>query len=358
MPEVDEFVYFLVGGLVILGILLAVFNLQYIGQPTGFSVGGFGSPVFVGTAEFDNVETLYASFDANNFLETNVYNLGTRQLSSGLLFGSSSAKLNVGEADSTAVSFDVTKTNGYGSLIIKLDDKIAEENRLEEGRYEFSLGPAKQVEIASGSSDWRIWAPALYELENLKITANSYPREKSTYTFELEDKEKIETARIDFTLDSNAGSLLLKLNGDVVYDSALNPMQSIFIDASKLDDLNILTFDAQPDSKFSGLATIVLTRKTLQEKELRADVNLTDAEYSKFRKGTLAFDVVDVFSPGGYSIKITNGNRVLFSEFARLERGYAEFALNRENLQPGLNIIAVKSLDGAAFNAQGLITRL
>lgn len=359
MKEIDEFIYFLVGGLLILGVLLAIFGLVYVSGPTGTStLLGFGSPIFVGTNEFDSVETLYASFDANNYLQTNVFNAGSRRISNGLLFGATFIVLDIGNAGSTFVSFDVTNTNRYGALIIRLDDKAVYEQLLDEGHYEFSLGPANRIEIGVRSSEWRIWAPAIYDLDNVKITANVYPREISTFTFELEEPEKIETARVDFNLRDNAGALIIKLNGNVVYDGAMNPRQSIFVDNTKLDNLNIITFDAREDSKFSGLATIALTRKTLQEKELQAVVNLTQDEYNKFSTGTLAFDVVDVFRPGGYNIKIINGDQLLLNEFVKLERGYFEFTLKKENLRPGLNIIVIRSLDDAAFNIQGLITRL
>ena len=119
-----------------------------------------------------------------------------------------------------------------------------------------------------------------------------------------------------------------------------------------------MTFDAGQDSKFTGLATIAFTKRTLREKELFATINLSSAEYARFSKGTLAFDVVDVFSPGGYTIKIVNNNQVLLSEYVKLERGYFEFVLEKESLRPGLNTVIITSLDNAAFNVQGLTTRL
>ena len=232
------------------------------------------------------------------------------------------------------------------------------EHPLEAGHYEFAFSHAGKVSIETRSSEWRIWAPAIYDLDNVKISANVYPREISTYTFKINEPEKVQEARIDFSLYDNAGVLIVKLNGDVIYNGAVNTRQSIYLDKSKLDNLNILTFDAGQDSKFTGLATIAFTKRTLREKELFATINLSSAEYARFSKGTLAFDVVDVFSPGGYTIKIVNNNQVLLSEYVKLERGYFEFVLEKESLRPGLNTVIITSLDNAAFNVQGLTTRL
>lgn len=353
----NDFVYFLVGGLVIIGIMLALFGLNFA-YPAGSTLLGVGSPVFVGENYYDNVETIAASFDADNYLQTSVFEIDSRRISNGLLFGYESIKLDVGNSQFETISFDVKETNSYGALVIKLDDNTVYEQLLAPGHYEFSFGQASKVEIGIRSSEWRIWAPALYDLENVKISSNVYPREISTYTFKLNEPERIQEARIDFSLHENSGILVVKLNGDVVYNGAINQRQSIYIDKTMLDDLNILTFDAGPDSKFSGLATIALTKRTLQDKQFFATVNLSGSEYAKFTKGTLAFDVVDVFAPGGYMLKITNGNRVLLSEYVKLERGYFEFVLKKQDLQPGLNVITITALDNSAFNVQGLMTRL
>ena len=354
----NDFVYFLVGGLVIVGIMLDLLGMNFVGEPAGSTLLGVGSPVFVGSNYFDNVETLTASFGADNYLQTSVFSIGARRVTNGLLFGYNPIKMDVGDAEIVQVSFDITNTNSYGALMIMIDDKTVFEQLLAPGHYEFTFGPGSKVEIAPRNSEWRIWAPALYDLENVRIAANVYPREMSTYTFKLNEPEKVEEARIDFSLYDNSGMLVVKLNGDIVYNGAVNQRQSIYIDRSKLDDLNIITFDAGHDSRFTGLATIALTKRTLQEKRMSATINLSDSEYVKFSGGMLAFDVVDVFSPGGYTIKIVNGNRVLLNEYVKLERGYFEFALNKQSLQPGLNTIIITPLDNAAFNVQGLTTRL
>ena len=90
---------------------------------------------------------------------------------------------------------------------------------------------------------------------------------------------------------------------------------------------------------------------------MEATINLTQDEYNKFSSGVLAFSVVDIFRPGGYTIKIVNGG-VLLNEYVKLEKGYFEFTLKKENLKPGLNTVIITPLDDAAFNVQGLITRL
>lgn len=355
----NDFVYFLVGGLVIIGAMMAFFGSSFdYGQATGSTLLGVGSPIFVGANNFDDVETLAASFEANNYLESKLFDVGSRRLSNGLLFGSENLEVDVGNAEFVSVSFDVINTNSYGALVVRLDDNVVFEQLLDVGHYEYVFGPAHKVKLEARNSEWRIWAPAIYDIENVRVSANVYPRDISTYTFRVNEPEKVQEARIDFSLYDNSGTLIVKLNGDTIYNGAVNQKQTIYLDRSKLDGLNILTFDAGQDSRFAGLATIAMTKRTLRDKQMFATINLSGSEYAKFSRGTLAFDVVDVFRPGGYMIKITNGNRVLLSEYVKLERGYFEFVLKKEHLQPGLNVITITSLDDAAFNVQGLTTRL
>jgi len=360
----DEFVYFLVAGLVIIAILMTVFGFGSgfgccgTGYSTGMSFGGFTSPIFIGTANFEDVETLYTSFDANNFLETGVYNLGARKTTSGLLFGVTSIKADVDKSQLIYVSFDVLNTNGYGPLIIRVDGKVVINTILEVGHYEFSVGSGQHIEIEAGNSEWRIWAPTIYELGDIKITANTYPRDISTFTFKLKDPQKVTGARIDFSLNDNAGSLLLRLNGNTVYNGAVNSRQSIYLDGSQFSDTNMMIFDALEDSRFSGRATMALTRMTRAEKDLVVDINLTQTEYNKITDGQIMFDVVDIFSPGGYSVRITNGNTELLNEYVKLEPGFFQLEVKKSSLRPGLNILTIKPLDGASFNIQNFNTRL
>jgi hypothetical protein len=362
MAELGDFEKFLIVGLVGLFMLLAVFSGAF-----GFAGYGqdrlssyyTGSPIFVGAADFDNVETLYASFDANNFIATNAYSLGARRISSGLLFGSNPVRVDVGNSEQITVSFDVTTTNRYGDLLVRVDGNVVFRGLLDEGHYELQLGSGRIVEIEAQSSEWRVWAPAVYDLENAVITSSSYPREKTTYTFEVADPREIQSVRIDFFMDSNAGGMLVKLNGDVVYDGAVNQQQSVFLDPSKLDEVNILTFDAREDSKFSGRATIAVTRKTWSQKDFVMDINMTDAEYAGFLRGTISFDVVDIFRHGGYSVTIVSKDGfVLLQEYAKLEKGYFVINVEKKNLNPGLNTLIIRPADNAAFTIQGVLTRL
>src|SRR5688572_8062684 len=178
MAGLDDFAKFLIGGLVIIaGMFVLVAGT--------FGFGGFygddnyassfytGSPIFVGAAEFDNVETDYVSFDANNFIQTNAYDLGVRRVSSGLLFGANPIRVDVGDSEEITASFDVTTSNRYGNLLIKVDGNIVFNSLLDEGHYEIPLGNGRIVEIEAQNSEWRLWAPTVYDLQNIMISANS-----------------------------------------------------------------------------------------------------------------------------------------------------------------------------------------
>ncbi len=359
----DDFMLFLAGGLAIIGILVVVFGAgcgQFgcfasasTPQPTGKY---YTSPVFVGRAEFETVETLYTHFDANNYIQTNVYSVGSRRITNGLLFGLSSVKVDLGNSEYTTVSFDVTSTNKYGAVLIKVDENIIVKQLLDEGHYEFTLPAGRYIEIMPENSEWRIWAPAVYDLQNLKVTASSYPKDGTSFTFGLENLSEIESVRLDFHLNSNAGLMVIKLNGDVVYDGAVNNDQSVYIDKSRLDDVNILSFSAREDSKFDGRAVIAITRKTMQFRPLFVDINMTQDEYNRFNHGTVEFDVTSIMRPGGYSVTIENNGEILMKEYVKLETGYFVMNVAKDNLRPGLNMFIVTPVEDSAFLVQGLTT--
>lgn len=360
----DDFMLFLVGGLAIIGILVVVFGagcgefgcFTAYGTQKGVVGKYYTSPIFVGRAEFEAVETIYTHFDADNYVQTKVYNVGSRRITNGLLFGSSSVKVDLGYSEYTTVSFDVTSTNKYGSILIKVDENVIVKELLDEGHYEFVLPAGRYIEIMPENSEWRLWAPAVYDLQNLKVTASAYPRDGTTFTFGLENLSEIQSVRVDFYLDSNAGLIVMKLNGNVVYDGAVNSVQSVYIDKSMLDDVNILVFEAREDSKFSGRATLAITRKTEQFRPMFVDINMTQDEYNKYNSGTVEFDVIDIMRPGGYSVSVVNNGEVLLREYVKLEKGYFVMNLGKKDLKPGLNIFAVTPVDDSAFTVSGLTT--
>ena len=355
----DEFILFLVGGLAIMGMLFVVFGfggVGYAGQ-SGFNNYFVTTPVLVGNVPTDSVETLTASFTADNYLRTNVYDLGARRISNGLLFGDAPVRVNISDSEFTRISFDVTKTNGYGDLMIKMDGSVVKQQPLSEGHYEFDLGSGHTVEVQAESSEWKVWAPALYELDNLRISASVYPREKTTYAFDTNTAD-VQSVRMDFYMTSNAGQLLVKMNGDTVYTGAINNEQSIYLDKSRLDRVNLMDFEALQDSKFDGRATIAITHRTMQIKNFVADINMSGGDMSHFSAGTISFDVGDIYAPGGYAVSLVNNGQQLMREYVKLEKGYFVVNVDQKTLKQGLNHFVVSPLEGATFTIQSFSTRL
>lgn len=354
----DEFVYFMVGGLAIIGILFVVFGFSGVGfaGQSGFNNVYYTSPVLIGVVPVDSVQTLSASFTADNYIRNDAFDLGQRKISNGLLFGDTPVRLSI-DSQFTKVAFDVTKTNGYGDMIFRMDGNIVDRETLAEGHYEFDLGAGKVLEIQAENSEWRMWAPAVYELDNLRVIASNYPNERTTYAFDT-NRADVNAVRFDFHMLSNAGRLVVKLNGNTIYDGAINDEQSINVDPSLLDNTNILTFDAGQDSKFEGRVTIALTHRTLDLRDFVADINMSGSDYSRFSKGTVSFDVTNIYSPGGYSVSIVNGGQLLAKEYVKLEKGFFVMNVDTSSLRAGLNQFIVTPVDGASFAIQNFNTQL
>ncbi len=260
----NEFVYFLVVGLMILAILLAAFS-AYVGTCTSDRCPE-NKTRNLGIIEAVKVFYIPA-FAASDVLQANSIDLGDKELKNGLLFGEEKItyELRKSGLQAASVKFTVLSNNDIGKLIISVNGKIIESRVFDPGDYEISidssmLSEKAVIEVFPESSFWRIWAPNLYKLSDVTVNYASFENDFSQFRFYLgEEYLNLQFSKIDLNMTENVGTLVVDINGINVWESPVADLQSIRLDKSdlRLGD-NIITFKAGDNSMFSGSAAVVV----------------------------------------------------------------------------------------------------
>ncbi len=189
--------------------------------------------------------------------------LPNKVLVNGLLFGANELHQSItlsNETQDARLSFDIIRTNMYGPLNIKAGG-LTESRKLPKGSYSFdikSVGSAV-IFIQPESSWWRIWAPALYELNNTRVTISAFSPETREFAFSL-DKELNDTqsASLVVQFDKNSGMFIAGLNGNTIHNGSAGSIETVRINTSLLRMENVLSLAAANGAQFSGRSTIVI----------------------------------------------------------------------------------------------------
>lgn len=246
MFKVDSFVVFLAFGIAV--ILIVSFAVSFV-QP----------PAEQPPAKRITTKTLAvtSNFSVSNLKEPNTISLGRKALVNGLLFGSNALAYNLTPKPEDAVlSFSVIRTNRYAPLDVRVNGNLVESRRLPKGEYRYPLDLADStlIEVAPESSTWKIWAPALYELDNAAISTGSFVNKTKEFSFDL-DKElsNFQFSNILFLLDVNDGRIFTELNGNVIYADRAVSGKTIELNKTYFKPgRNSLILRADKNSRFAG----------------------------------------------------------------------------------------------------------
>lgn len=261
----NEFVYFLVGGLIIIAVLMA-----FLGN-TVYKFDDSKKPQEPGIIEAVKTFSI-PNWCASNLIDRRTTELVSRDVFSGLLFGENKVVYNLSKSalQDVEINFVVTDTNDLGDMLITVNGKLLEKRRFPAGTYSINV-PAEMIEdhmlieIVAESSYWKIWAPNIYRISDASATFTSYFEESAQYKFYLgEEYINLEFAKVDLVLEDNVGTLIVDINGRTIWDSPVADMQSIRLDKAdlRLGD-NIIKFRSEKDSLFCGEGTIVVIFLTL-----------------------------------------------------------------------------------------------
>ena len=251
----------------------------------------------------------------------------------------------------------MVKTNSYAPLIVKVNDKLVEEKTYSLGDNEISvdeslINDTMMIQLFAVSSGWKIWAPTVYELNDINFVVKSYHQQPNEFKFSISEDEynAFKSGRIDLQLDENIGSLIAKLNNNILFSGITDDYNSIEFDQSSLrPEENTLSIEADVNSLFVGEANLIIFYEKMHENRLEQEFNLTEGEYNTLEKGRISFDVVDVIESGGISVKITNDGEELFSEYLTAEERTYTLNFDKGDVKSGTNLLLIESIDDALF---------
>ncbi len=376
MAEIDDFTIFLVAGLMILAIMLAVFNFGFEPGPakkTGFAVRevpfyNISTAIAVGPQQFSAIRTFTFTFDASNLREARAIALDNQTLQNGVLFGEHGLRyrLLVKEPSRLDVSFKVVKSNELEPLVLQVNGRTVSSSIYGPGEYTIRvdnslLSEDMLVSMNAASSGWRIWAPNLYELQDIRLDAEGYQEKASNFIFSLGNESRTFTfGKVDIALLKNVGRLNVTLNYNRLYSAPPSTAVSFqFLKSDLQEGDNVLGIAADKDAEFKGTGVITIYYLKERTFELRTPLNLTQTEYDFMNRTVMRFNAVNVARPGGLAIKLENRNGVTFRDFAAVDGASRfEFVLGRGNLGPGMNILTISSLDNAVFDVTDLDIKL
>ena len=272
MKGSNEFVGFLVIGLVVLAILLAVYGMPQDGSCNSYKCCGRKCNATVEPFYLEVVKSFYIPLlKAENVLQTDKVQLCERNVQNGLLFGNQKIEyqLNREGVQSVYVKLSVFSANKLGNLIVKANGQIIENKPFDVGDYVIPIpanltSDSTKIEIEAESSYWKIWAPTVYTLGCTDITYTSFESGFSQFKFYLgEEYINAKYAKIDAYFNQSTGSLIVELNGKNIWNGPTSQLQTIVLYKNdlRLGD-NFVAFKAAENSKFLGAANIVVVYLT------------------------------------------------------------------------------------------------
>ncbi len=255
--EVDYFISFLVGGLVLL--IIMVFFVSFV-EPEG---GERNATAVPSGREFFTPYRF--AFDISKLPEIKTFDIGERSISDGFLFGSEELKYSIKSDDAVAlrISFNVSGSNFYLPLIVKVNGDEVARKPLFDGEHQFivrNVTAENLIEISTESSSWRLWAPSLYKLKGIRFDLGRFSEVSREFRFNVTDARKVARGVIDFTFSENEGIITIRLNNNTVYRDAINDFRSVELSKNYfITGINRLTMTSDENSRFRGTAVMAVT---------------------------------------------------------------------------------------------------
>lgn len=368
----DEFLGFLVAGLVIMGVLIVAFGTNF------YEVISPSPPTTLLRYEEQNVAG-GIPVGPENIVLTKFYDLGdinishtkfdreflapSKHLFNGLLFGSNEIRFSFEapeDMQSAMLHFEVEEANGYAPLEVIVNGEVVARKDYAAGAYDIPLDAQSSydIKIQPLSSGWRIWAPAVYELARVKATTRSRALQSKVFNFELE-KEEYENffeGRITLELDKFAGKLNAFVNNKMVYDDEIigSPKTLVFTN-QMLVKKNVLELKATNNSIFAGTASLSILYSSKKEHYVEVPFNLTDKAYDKMGTGRIQFDVISIDKAGGISIRIVSSGVITFGKYGDVERKTYSYPITKQDVRAGQNALRIESVGDAVFNVKNVV---
>ncbi|MBR9681323.1 MAG: hypothetical protein GOV00_00830 [Candidatus Altiarchaeota archaeon] len=204
----------------------------------------------------------------------------------------------INDLDSATILLTIENTNRYGPLMITVNGEeifkeVPEENSLEIKIPLNILETENSIRISAGSSGWKIWAPTVYELSELKVVESLATNEMQSFQFSIEkdDLEDFYLGRVyvGSMQPQIAGELTIILNNEnVVYRGMPGTGAFMTTFASGIKEENSIEFKLLEEGYYEmkNVEVIIFTQANASS-VFTTEFSITPVDLAKLRDGTV-----------------------------------------------------------------------
>jgi hypothetical protein len=323
----DDFVYVLIAGLVLLAIALLAFNLMGISAPTGsdtlnitsFSLGE------IGVSDTSSTTTDLGDFTVG---ETNTDSLDYQpQVTvTASIFGGSghSATLDIpdyllGTAKNIWIRYNVHEESGeYGDLVIKWNGKELYNGMMDRGDKEVFIAKGlvstkNTLDIYAEHNPVFFWATATYVLRDLDVQIEYGDIKAIPFTISQAQKETFQKGEATFDADGS-GDLVAKVNGIEIFRGEADGETTLEFDLFDTQislGNNVLSLAVEDGTYTLSGAYLKIYTSSRESVKVR-EFTLTPEQYdllSTSYRGKITMDVLRIDQAGELQLRL-NGHRL------------------------------------------------
>ncbi len=360
----DEFIFVLLAGLVMISILLVAWGIPpEEGNTTittemknPFSIGMFPKDV-ARQIPFGDFEVSYAVGSEVIGTKRDVNVIKKEKFS---MSGEIEQDLDL--VTGGFLTIYVKETNQEGSLIVKLNEKEVFNQKVTVGKVEIpiekgDLQDYNIVEISVSSSGWKFWVKPFYNLDKVDFGVNFYGNLEKAEEFQVypEELRDFKSAEVSFKLKdySGSGDLMININNHKIYKGqpSLDFHQSFDqYNVGLTSGLNSISFTVESGSSYDiedSILTII--REESATKSRSFDFTVGSSDYNDNLEGEINFYISDTDYRGNLLIAITDtsGDKHPVEAIQSYSVGDTKTVnFNKDFVNVGTNKVTFEATDG------------
>ncbi|MCD6215531.1 MAG: hypothetical protein B6U68_01960 [Candidatus Aenigmarchaeota archaeon ex4484_14] len=364
----DDFLVWLVTGLALMALLIILFG----GKPTVEErEGTVISEDYIGMIGPKNMEIYrridVPEFDTSKLSFNREFTVGDKTVKNGLLSGADSLSyrfdIDASNAKKAYIRFEVADTNNYGPLRITVNDHEIENKRFERGLHTIDielkfLKNSNVIKFSAGSSGWKLWAPTVYELNNITVVVSEYSINKMKYDFEIyEDEYKnLTRGKLIFHFNKNRGTISVNINGYEIFNGESEYAKELLVDKSMfVQGQNLIEIEPGENSEYAGHGFFMIFYNTDRERVLEKSFNISHSNYLTFSRGDVRFEIDKIAASGKMIISVIDSDGQEH-QIGRESVGTGEFfyTFDKADIKEGENKLIIRSDGSSIFRVTNL----
>ena len=123
------------------------------------------------------------------------------------------------------ISFTVDETNQYGNLIVAWNGDIVHNKKTARGKHTIDLDVSQikadnTLQVTAQGPGMIFWAATVYKINDFEVNANYGPAKFLDFEVSQDELESLDKFKLSWTTSSSSGTLIAKVNGEVIYTAA------------------------------------------------------------------------------------------------------------------------------------------